>query len=234
MLHELEGDTATGGAPATKQKPIHTMTAVSEDVKDVIDAAKEIVPAKPDTVAVNADEDLQKKLITLQAQQTAIEGNIVHLQKSCSDALTNQKGDHLARKLNSCLNLTETCEMQLAAINREIQSLLTSDQLPAEMTSAFNFSMQVEDFKAEVHQHQMQYFTANPQSVAKPVGMVIAPKPHESYDKFAKLPPVEMPTFSGDYTHVDVISGHVRCAYRTEEGHGRDHKAVLSERGITG
>ena len=111
------------------------------------------------------------------------------------------KGDDLARKLHSTVNLVEKCEERLLLINQQIQSLLEPQQLQIEMEECFQFSILVEDFKCELQQHQMQYFTANPSSAAKPMGMVIPAKVQDqSDDRFAKLPPLEMPSFSGDYT----------------------------------
>ena len=69
------------------------------------------------------------------------------------------------------------------------------------MAAVFQNQMLLEDFRSQLQEYQMCYFTKHPGSVAKPLNMVVQVKPKPFEDtKFAKLPPIEMPTFGGDYT----------------------------------
>ena len=149
---------------------------------------------------VNADEDQQRKLLILQAQQVGIEGNLNLLQDQLNTALQQTKGDDLGRKINAILRLVLSNENQLQAVNTQIQSLLTQEQLPAQFEAEFQYSLRLEDFKQEILEQQTVFFKAYPHSTAKPRDMVIPQKQQIDDTKLVKLPTLELVTFSGDHT----------------------------------
>ena len=192
----------TGAIP--KQRRHGTVSDDEEEVEqkpaDILKAGA-ITLTKQGEVAVNADEALQRKLVLLQAQQTHVVGNLRALQDQLEIAQRDLEGDVLARKYNTILRVLDSSEGQMNRINAEMQPLLTADQLQQEMAAVFTNQMLLEDFRSQLQEYQMCYFTKHPSSVAKPLNMVVSVKPKAFEDtKFAKLPPIEMPTFGGDYT----------------------------------
>ena len=192
--------TEGGTDPPVAVKDKSAPTSEDEDDKTTIATSATLNQTKSGGEITLDDDTAQKTLAILQAQQKAVGNNIQAMQRTAQQALKTLSGDDLARKIGSCLNLTQRMEEKLQTVNQQIQNILGPEELGNEINDAFEFSMQVEDFKAELQQYQMRYFTKFPNSVAKPATMVISPKQYEPEDRYAKLPPLEMPTFSGDYT----------------------------------